>query len=60
MHEKVCTEKILQELEQVLAQNPKPAYQKDPERVYGLSFANLNVKFQISEQSVKIVDMYSL
>ena len=60
LNEKVCTEQILQELEQVLAQNPKPAYQKDPERVYGLSFANLNVKFQISEQSVKIVDMYSL
>ena len=60
LSEKVCTEQILQELEQVLAQNPKPAYQKDPERVYGLSFANLNVKFQISEQSVKIVDMYSL
>lgn len=60
INEKVCTEQILQELEQVLAQNPKPAYQKDPERVYGLSFANLNVKFQISEQSVKIVDMYSL
>lgn len=60
LNEKVCTEQILQELEQVLAQNPKPAYQKDPERVYGLSFANLNVKFQISEQSVKIVDMCSL
>lgn len=60
LNEKVCTEQILQELEQVIAQNPKPAYQKDPERVYGLSFANLNVKFQISEQSVKIVDMYSL
>ena len=60
LNEKVCTEQILQELEQVLAQNPKPAYQKDPERVYGLSFANFNVKFQISEQSVKIVDMYSL
>ena len=60
LNEKVCTEQILQELEQVIAQNPKPAYQKDPERVYGLSFANLNVKFQISEQSVKIVDMCSL
>ncbi len=60
LNDKVCTELILIELEQLLAQNPKPAYQKDPERVYGLSFANLNVKFQISEQSVKIVDMYSL
>jgi tRNA (adenine37-N6)-methyltransferase len=60
LNEKVCTEQILQELEQVIAQNPKPAYQNDPERVYGLSFANLNVKFQISVEIVKIVDMYSL
>ena len=60
LNEKVCTEQILQELEQVLAQNPKPVYQKDPERVYGLSFANLNVKFQISEETVKIVDMCRL
>lgn len=60
LNEKVCTEQILQELEQVLAQNPKPAYQNDPKRVYGLSFANLNVKFQISEETVKIVDMCRL
>lgn len=60
LNDKVCTELILIELEQVLAQNPKPAYHDDTQRVYGLSFANLNVKFQISEQSVKIVDMYSL
>lgn len=60
LNENICTEQIFQELEQVLAQNPKPAYHDDTQRVYGLSFANLNVKFQISEQSVKIVDMYSL
>lgn len=60
LNDKVCTELILIELEQLLAQNPKPAYHDDTQRVYGLSFANLNVKFQISEQSVKIVDMYSL
>lgn len=60
LNDKVCTELILIELEQVLAQNPKPAYHDDTQRVYGLSFSNLNVKFQISEQSVKIVDMYSL
>ena len=60
LNDKVCTELILIELEQLLAQNPKPAYHDDTQRVYGLSFSNLNVKFQISEQSVKIVDMYSL
>ena len=60
LNENICTEQIFQELEQVLAQNPKPAYHDDTQRVYGLSFANLNVKFQISEETVKIVDMYSL
>ena len=60
LNENICTEQIFQELEQVLAQNPKPAYHDDTQRVYGLSFANLNVKFQISEQSVKIIDMCSL
>lgn len=31
----------------VLAQDPRPAYQKDPERVYGLSFAGLEVRFRV-------------
>lgn len=60
LNDKVCTELILIELEQVLAQNPKPAYHDDTQRVYGLSFSNLNVKFQISVETVKIVDMCSL
>ena len=60
LNENICTEQIFQELEQVLAQNPKPAYHDDTQRVYGLSFSNLNVKFQISEETVKIVDMCSL
>ncbi|SDB83855.1 tRNA-Thr(GGU) m(6)t(6)A37 methyltransferase TsaA [Acinetobacter marinus] len=52
---KNATEQIFQELEQVLAQNPKPAYHDDPDRVYGLSFANLNVKFHIQQQSIMIL-----
>lgn len=31
----------------VLAQDPRPAYQRDPERVYGLSFADLEVRFRV-------------
>lgn len=33
---------------QSLAQDPRPAYQDDPERVYGLGFAGLNVRFTVS------------
>ncbi|MGN1004530.1 MAG: tRNA (N6-threonylcarbamoyladenosine(37)-N6)-methyltransferase TrmO [Oscillospiraceae bacterium] len=31
----------------VLAQDPRPAYQRDPERSYGLSFAGLEVRFRV-------------
>lgn len=33
----------------VLAQNPRPSYQRDPERVYGLGFAGLNVRFTVAD-----------
>ena len=33
----------------VLACDPRPRYQEDPERVYGLSFAGRNVKFTVKD-----------
>lgn len=35
-------------LEGVLAQDPRPSYQDDPERVYGMTFAGLEVNFTVS------------
>ncbi len=32
----------------VLAQDPRPQYQDDPRRVYGMAFAGLEVKFQVA------------
>lgn len=34
-------------LQGVLANDPRPSYQSDPERVYGLAFANVDVKFKV-------------
>ncbi len=39
----------LNELEQILALDPRPAYQHDPNRVYAMKFANVDVKFKIDE-----------
>ena len=33
----------------VLAQDPRPSYQQDPARVYGLTFAGLEVKFTVAD-----------
>ena len=33
----------------VLAQDPRPSYQKDPERVYGMAFADWEVRFTVDD-----------
>jgi tRNA (adenine37-N6)-methyltransferase len=45
---------VVQELEDVLSLDPRPAYQDDAERVYGMKFANLEVKFSVTQQNIQI------
>ena len=40
-------EQLRDGLTEVLAQDPRPSYQHDPERVYGFGFARLEVKFTV-------------
>ena len=39
----------------VLAQDPRPAYQDDPSRVYGFGFAGLEVRFRVQDNRVQVV-----
>ena len=39
---------LLEELEAVLSLDPRPAYQDDENRVYGMKFADLDVKFKVT------------
>lgn len=48
------TEQIFAELEQVLSLDPRPAYQDDPMRIYGMNFAHFNVRFSVDEEKVSI------
>ena len=41
----------------VLEQDPRPRYQDDPERVYGLSFAGMDVKFSVSDRTLTVVEL---
>lgn len=38
----------------VLAQDPRPAYQRDPERVYGFTFADIEVRFSVSGEILTV------
>ena len=39
----------------VLAQDPRPSYQNDPERVYGVSFGTQNIRFQVKENVLTVI-----
>ena len=41
----------------VLAQDPRPHYQDDPERVYGFGFAGLEVKFSVDGTHLTVSDI---
>ena len=40
-----------------LAQDPRPAYQRDPSRVYGLPYAGLDVKFSVADGVLTVHDV---
>lgn len=50
----VVSSDVLSALRGVLAQDPRPAYQKDPERVYGLAFAGMEVRFRVDGSSLTV------
>lgn len=41
----------------VLAGDPRPSYQDDPERVYGFGFAGLEVKFTVADGTLTVRDI---
>ena len=38
----------------VLAQDPRPRYQDDPDRVYGMAFGGLDVRFRVEGETVHV------
>ena len=47
----------VQALRGVLAWDPRPHYQADPERVYGMAFAGLEVRFTVDGRTLTVVDV---
>ncbi len=39
----------------VLSQDPRPSYQNDTERVYGVTFGTQNIRFQVSDQVLTVI-----
>lgn len=56
--ERVPTEK-LPALLRVLAQDPRPQYQSDPERLYTMSFCELEVRFRVEDSTAIVTDIFT-
>lgn len=41
----------------VLSHDPRPSYQKDSDRIYGLSFANYNIRFTVKERTLTVIEI---
>lgn len=53
-------EKYHESLIGVLAQDPRPSYHNDPDRIYGFYFAGYNVRFQVKDKLITVYDIIKL
>ena len=44
----------------VLAEDPRPAYQDDPERIYGMVFAGYDVRFVVRDGVLTVQEVMPL
>lgn len=51
------SEELLQPLTELLACDPRPSYQNDPNRVYGLDAAGYAVKFTVKEDILTVLEV---
>lgn len=48
-------EKLQAGLIKVLATDPRPTYQDDPERIYGMPFGDMEIKFKVTDKNLMVV-----
>lgn len=41
----------------MLAQDPRPAYQHDPERIYGAPYGAVDIRFRVQGETLEVVDV---
>lgn len=57
--ERLPTEKQ-EAAKEVLSHDPRPSYQRDPHRVYGLPFAGFDIRFTVTDQLLTVIEVTKL
>ena len=42
---------------QILEQDPRPSYQKDPVRIYGMSYAGMEIHFRVDKETLYVTEV---
>ncbi len=48
---------VVEGLFETLSHDPRPSYQNDNERIYGMSYGNYQVKFKVNKNELQIIDI---
>lgn len=60
LKQKTLTAQIVNELEQVLSLDPRPAYQNDAERIYKMKFADFDISFRVDLDGITVIEIVEL
>ncbi|MBR4087310.1 MAG: tRNA (N6-threonylcarbamoyladenosine(37)-N6)-methyltransferase TrmO, partial [Clostridia bacterium] len=41
----------------LLAQDPRPGYTDDPERIFGMAFGGYEIRFQVQQKTLKVLEI---
>uniref|UniRef100_UPI003FEF5381 tRNA (N6-threonylcarbamoyladenosine(37)-N6)-methyltransferase TrmO n=1 Tax=Prevotella sp. TaxID=59823 RepID=UPI003FEF5381 len=55
LKEQGVTDAKIEILKEVLAQDPRPHYQKDPHKVYGMPYEGMDIHFSVSDHTLTVV-----
>ncbi|MBR7174812.1 MAG: tRNA (N6-threonylcarbamoyladenosine(37)-N6)-methyltransferase TrmO [Clostridia bacterium] len=56
-HTGSLSEERLRALTRLLSLDPRPGYQDDPDRVYGLTFAGMNIRFTVAGDTLTVLSI---
>ena len=48
------------ELQEILEQDPRPAYHSDPDRIYGIDYADWNLHFRVTDDTLYVLEVKRL
>ncbi len=55
--ESVLPEDLRQPVREMLAADPRPGYQNDPKRIYGMELSGYNIRFQIDKDTATVTEI---